>query len=128
MKRMIAVGASILLLASCAKRPDEIMAEPIAVDPYMQMDCATLASMKGQKEAELRSAEAAQLEASQRDAAAMSIIHVPLASMQGHDIEEKVARAKGEVQAINSAYQSKSCTGTAPSKNANSNSNVTVIQ
>ena len=39
----------------------------------------------------------------------MSVIHIPVASMAGKDNEEGVARVKGEVQAINSAYQSKNC-------------------
>ena len=108
MKKLL-VCAAMLLAAGCAKRPDEIMATPVAVDPYLQMQCAQLGPLKMQKEAELATLEKAQFNASEHDKAAMSVIHIPVASMTGKDNEEGVARAKGEVQAINSAYQSRNC-------------------
>jgi hypothetical protein len=108
MKKLL-VCAAMLIAAGCAKRPDEIMATPVAVDPYMQMSCAQLGPLKMQKETELAKLEKAQFNASEHDKAAMSVIHIPVASMAGKDNEEGVARAKGEVQAINSAYQSKRC-------------------
>jgi hypothetical protein len=146
MKKLIVAGAAMLLLAGCAKRPEEILAEPIAADPYMQMDCSSLGSVKAQKDAELRRLEAVQMKTAQRDAASMSILHIPLASWQGHDVGPQLARAKGEAQAVNAAYQSKGCTGTVimPAANtpsgtvqapqgvkttiSNDNSGVTVIQ
>lgn len=110
MKKLL-VCAAMLLAAGCAKRPDEIMATPVAVDPFMQMQCAQLGPLKMQKETELAKLEKAQFNASEHDKAAMSVIHIPVASMTGKDNEEGVARAKGEVQAINSAYQAKGCAG-----------------
>lgn len=109
--KKIVLCAAMLLAAGCAKRPEEIAATPVAVDPYMQMQCSQLSSVKMQKEAQLAELEKAQKKAADHDKAAMSVIHIPVASMAGHDKEEDVARAKGEVQAINSAHQSKRCSG-----------------
>lgn len=107
--KKIVICAAMLLAAGCAKRPEEITATPVAVDPYMQMQCPQLAQLKVQKEAELTQLGKDQTETADRDAAAMAVIHVPVGSMVGNDNESKIARAKGEVQAINSAYQSKGC-------------------
>ena len=107
--KKIVVCAAMLLAAGCAKQPDEIAATPVAVDPYMQMQCPQLSTLKMQKEAELAQLEKDQKAAAEHDKAAMSVIHVPVASMAGKDKEPEVARAKGEVQAVNSAYQSKGC-------------------
>lgn len=108
MKKLL-VCAAMLIAAGCAKRPDEIMAAPVAVDPYMQMQCAQLGPLKAQKQAEQAKVEEEQKKARNRDMAAMSIIHVPIASMTGQSKEAEVARGKGELQAIDSAMRSKGC-------------------
>jgi hypothetical protein len=107
--KLIVVCAALLLAAGCAKHPDKIAAAPVAVEPYMQMQCPQLAQVKMQKEAELEKLAKDQKETASQDAAAMAVIHVPIGSMTGSDKEPEVARAKGEVQAVNSAYQSKGC-------------------
>ena len=107
--KKIVICAAMLLAAGCAKRPEDIAAKPVAVDTYMQMQCAQLAQLKMQKDAELTAVSKKQSDVADQDAAAMGVVHVPVGSMVGNDREEDVARAKGEVQAINSAYQSKNC-------------------
>lgn len=107
--KKIVICAAMLLAAGCAKQPEDIAATPVSVDPYMQMECTQLAQLKMQKESELAKLEKDQKETADQDAAAMAVIHVPVGSMTGSDREPEVARAKGEVQAVNSAYQSKTC-------------------
>ena len=107
--KKIVLCAAMLLAAGCAKRPEEIMATSVAVDPYLQMQCPQLSTLKMQKDAELARLEKEQQRAAAHDAAAMVVIHVPVASMAGQDKEREVARAKGEAQAVNSAYRSKGC-------------------
>jgi len=107
--KKIVICAAMLLAAGCAKRPEEIAATSVPVDPYMQMQCPELAQLKTQKDMELANLSKEQKETADQDAAAMAVIHVPVGSMAGNDREHDIARAKGEVQAINSAYQSKSC-------------------
>lgn len=108
MKKFL-ICAAILLAAGCAKRPDEIVATPVAVDPYMQMACPELVSLRARKQVEQAGLEKAQFDASEHDKAAMYVIHVPVASMSGRDREADVARGKGELQAIDAAIQSKGC-------------------
>jgi hypothetical protein len=107
--KKILICAAVLLAAGCAKRPEEIMATPVSVDPYMQMGCAQLAGLKMQKDAELAKLEKAQDGVARYDAAAMVIVHVPISKISGADKSEELARVKGEAQAIGSAYQSKNC-------------------
>ncbi|MGV3550386.1 hypothetical protein [Rhizobium sp.] len=108
MKKFV-ICAAMLLAAGCAKAPEDIAATPVAVDPYMQMQCPQLASLRTQKTAELAVLERKQLEAARNDATGMATIHLPVGSMVGKDREPEYAQAKGEVQAINTAYQTKSC-------------------
>lgn len=110
--KKIVICAVMLLAAGCAKAPEDIVAAPVAADSYLQMQCPQLSSLKMQKDAEFAALEKSQLEAARHDATAMAIIHIPVASMAGKDKEPEYARAKGEVQAINSAYQSKNCAST----------------
>ena len=110
MKKLL-VCAAMLLAAGCAKAPDDIAAAHVATDSYMQMECPQLSSLRSQKQTQLAALEKEQLAAARQDAAAMAVIHIPYATMTGMDKEPEYARAKGEVKAINAAYQSKSCTG-----------------
>lgn len=110
--KKIVICAAMLLAASCAKRPEDIVATAVPVDTYMQMQCPQLVQLKTQKEMELSNLAKEQKETADQDAAAMAVIHVPVGSMAGNDKEPEIARVKGEVQAINSAYQSKSCAAT----------------
>lgn len=102
------------LLAGCAKLPDEIKASDVAVTPYMQMSCPELASQRSMKQMELSRLEEAQVKTAKQDAAAMSIIHVPLASIRGHDRGPEIADRKGELGAIDQAIQAKACNATQP--------------
>lgn len=98
-----------LLMAGCAKMPDDIAPAPVSADPYMQMPCRNLASQRQARAAELERAEEHQTETSNRDAAWMTIVHIPVGSMTRGDIEPHIARLKGEITAINRAAQAKGC-------------------
>lgn len=100
---------ALLLLAGCAKMPEDIAPTAVSADPYMQMSCEGLAQQRQVKQAELKRLEEQQAETSKRDEAWMVIVHVPVASMNGGDIEPQVASAKGHINAINQASQAKAC-------------------
>lgn len=106
----------LLLLAGCAKQPGDIVANAVPADPYMQMSCETLAAQKSAKQTELGTLSGKQEETANRDAAWMTIIHVPVASMARGDDSKKIAELKGELNAISQASQAKSCTTSAPTQ------------
>jgi type IV pilus biogenesis protein CpaD/CtpE len=108
MKR-IALLAMALLSAGCARQPDQIAATPVAADRYLHMSCAELLADRAGRKIEQARLEDAQHRAAEHDKAAMSVIHVPVASMAGQDREDEVARGKGELQALDAATQSKGC-------------------
>lgn len=101
--------ALLLLVAGCAKQPGDIVAAAVPTDSYMQMSCADLTAAKSSKETELGTLSGQQEEAANRDAAWMAIVHVPVASMTKGDHSKDIARLKGELAAIDHAYQAKSC-------------------
>jgi hypothetical protein len=108
MKR-IALLAVALLAAGCARQPDQIAASPVATDRYLQMSCAELLAGRTSKQIAQARLEKAQHEAAEHDRAAMSVIHIPVASMAGQDREDEVARGKGQLQALDAAIASKGC-------------------
>lgn len=98
-----------LLLAGCAKQPGDIVAVSVPTDSYMQMSCPQLTTQKADKALELDGLSNKQAETANRDAAWMTIVHVPMASMAGGDNSKKIAQLKGEVTAIDQAYKAKGC-------------------
>jgi uncharacterized protein YfaP (DUF2135 family) len=106
----------LLLVAGCAKQPGDIVAASVPTDPYMAMDCPTLASARAGKQAELDALSSRQTETANRDAAWMTIIHVPVASMARGDDAKKIAGLKGEINAMDQASQAKACGAKPPVK------------
>ena len=109
--KTIVVFAAILTAAGCAKAPNDIAAIPASTDAYVQMQCPQLSAARSEKQAQYTVLEKQQLAVARQDATGMATIHVPVGSMAGRDKEQDYARAKGELQAIDSVYQSKGCTG-----------------
>jgi hypothetical protein len=104
-----ALCAMALLAAGCARQPDQIAASPVTADRYLQMSCAELLADRAGRKIEQARLEQAQHKAAEHDKAAMSVIHVPVASMTGQDREDEVARGKGELAAIDAVIRSKGC-------------------
>jgi ribosomal protein L16/L10AE len=109
MKTMV-LCALALVVSSCAKQPGQIAATPGATYPYLQLSCAELVADRAAKRVTQQRLEAAQHEAAERDKGAMTVIHIPIAAMTGQNREDDVARGKGELEALDAAIQSKSCT------------------
>ena len=101
----------LLLLAGCAKMPEDISASQVSADPYMQMSCERLASERAAKQAEYDRVAKIQEETSKRDEAWMAIVHVPVASMSNGDNEPQIASLKGQLNAISQASRAKGCRG-----------------
>jgi len=103
------VLCAVLLLAGCAKQPGDIVAASVPSDTYMQMSCQNLAAEKSGKQTELDALSSKQAETANRDAAWMAIVHVPVASLSRGDDAKQIADLKGQLNAIDRAYQAKSC-------------------
>jgi starvation-inducible outer membrane lipoprotein len=107
MKKVI--FCTLLLLAGCAKMPDDIAPATVSADPYAQMTCENLAVERQSKQIELKRYVDQQTETANRDKAWMTIVHVPIGSMTNGDVEPQVANLKGQLNAINQASQAKAC-------------------
>jgi hypothetical protein len=108
MKRPV-LWALLLLLAGCAKQPGDIVAASVPTDPYMQMSCQSLASERESRQTRLGTLSGEQEETANRDAAWMTIVHIPVASMARGDHAGEIADLKGQIAAIDRAAQAKSC-------------------
>lgn len=98
-----------LLLAACAKPPEDIAAAVVPHSSFAGRSCAELDSLAVAKQAELTQLETNQRATATEDKNSMSAIHIPVGSLRGGDREEDVARAKGEVKAIWEARRLRVC-------------------
>jgi hypothetical protein len=100
---------ALVLMAGCAKMPDDIAPVAVSTDPYLQMSCAGLAAERQNKRIELKRHEEHQTLTANRDKAWMTIVHVPIGSMTNGDIEPQIAATKGHLRAIDQAARAKGC-------------------
>lgn len=102
------------MLTECATTPEGIAPAPVAMDPYLQLDCSQLAIELARVAATLRDAEELQAGIAHNDSAAIGIagiIFTPaIMAMRGDGpMAAEVARLKGERIAIIGALKRKSC-------------------
>ncbi|MGV3548965.1 hypothetical protein [Rhizobium sp.] len=101
--------AAVLLLAACAKPPEEIAAAAVPTAPYMGKSCAELAALEAKAQRALADVEERQRVTAQEDRDSMWAVHMPVGTMRYGDREREVAVAKGELKAIAAARQSGGC-------------------
>jgi len=93
----------ILILASCATRPDSVTPVSIPASDYSSLSCqetTTLLTMKNGEENALSKKQSA---AATGDAVGVFLILLPISTIFGGDVEGDLAQAKGEVLALQRA-------------------------
>jgi hypothetical protein len=105
------VLAACLALAACAQSPEYI--DPIYVSdvPYRTLSCEQLGADQTQLADALAKASAAQSSASTNDAVGVLLLGLPIGSMVGENRAAEIGRLKGELEAVQTALQTKTCTG-----------------
>ena len=109
MKFTVVILSSALLLAACAKAPDQIAAADIDDSAYVTKSCRDLAADRLQITQALDNLSADQKKAKTGDAWGVFLLGLPLSSMSGGDKETAIAIAKGKIQAIDRARERKHC-------------------
>lgn len=108
MKRVL-VLFSVLVLASCAKRPDAIVPVDIPMAAYSGQNCSGLSRELLTERQKLAAVSKVQNQAATGDAIGVFLIGVPASSTFGGDKEGEVAVSKGKVVAIENAIKAKGC-------------------
>ena len=109
MKKTVSFALCGLVVAACAKQPENIAAVNVGENEYRGYSCKQL------QEAELKNTQALEnLSASQKNAAAgdafgVLLLGLPISSMAGADNETKIAVTKGHLQSIEREQQRKGC-------------------
>ncbi len=101
MRKYLAVILPLVVLASCAKRPDAIVPVDFPMAAYTNMSCAHLNQELTKEQAALTAISKEQSAAATGDALGVFLIGVPTSGALGGDKEGRVAVAKGKVQAEN---------------------------
>ncbi len=99
------------LLASCAQSPD--MVEPVYVSdvPYRGLSCQQLAIDQDRLLDADQRLSGEQAAASKDDTIGVLLLGLPIGSMVGEDKAEKLARVRGELEAVQTALRTKDCSG-----------------
>lgn len=105
----IAFLIALIVLASCAKRPDAIAPIVMPANAYAALTCDQLAAAHRRASDDLSVASMQQNEAATGDAVGVFLIGVPVSSAFGGNKEGQVALHKGEVIAIEAEQRNKRC-------------------
>ncbi|QHQ34880.1 hypothetical protein [Algicella marina] len=107
MKKLIILGC--LLVAACAKAPEEISAANIGPNPYTHASCGDLRSEEVRLSQHLTNLSAAQRDAQSGDALGVFLLGLPISSMAGNDKEAEISVTKGRIQAVEQVRIGKRC-------------------
>ena len=97
-----------LILVGCASRPDRISASFVSHDKFMQNTCSELAVLRADARTDLQTYTSKQNSKANWDAVSVWFILIPASQLTG-DVKADVAKAKGEVEAIETAQAVKGC-------------------
>jgi len=101
--------AMLVVLAGCAKQPEEIAAADIGPNPYLRVSCKSLAQEKNNLNQGLENLSAAQKSAASSDALGVLLLGLPVSSMSGNDKEAAISISKGRIQAVETAQVKRGC-------------------
>ena len=97
-----------LMLVGCATRPDSISASYIAHEKFMNNTCSELSVLRADARTDLQTYSSKQNSKANWDAVSVWFTLIPASQLTG-DVEADVAKAKGEVEAIETAQAVKDC-------------------
>lgn len=106
--------AACVLLASCAADPSKIAPAPVAVQPYLSLNCHELLAQQTDITHRLDAADTEQRAVRRSDAWGVALIGLPVGRMAGGNRAADIAQMKGQLAAINSALPT--CKDRAPTR------------
>ena len=105
----VAVAATAMVsLVACANRPESISASFVSHERYVHLECTDLARRMAEARAEVDKFSKLQDEKANGDAVGVFLLGIPFSKLTG-DHEADVARAKGHVEAIETAQVLNKC-------------------
>ena len=107
--KILVVAVALVVLASCAKKPEDIAPINVGDSMYANFSCEGLTGERLKITQELQALSAKQRSAAKSDAWGVFLLGVPWSSMSGNDKEALIAVAKGRVQAIDRQRVAKRC-------------------
>lgn len=106
--KLLITCATVLLISSCATRPDKIAAATVAQEKYAAEDCATLSKKFSQTQTELTALSKKQNSKANGDIWGVLLIFTPISLFTG-DFEKEIAQKKGDIVAIQALQYKNNC-------------------
>lgn len=107
MKKFTVIAAALALVA-CANRPESIPASFVSHEKFADIKCEELAGKLGEAKANLADFSRKQNDKANGDALGVFLLGIPFSKLSG-DHQADVAKAKGEVEAIETAKAKAGC-------------------
>lgn len=101
----------IALVAGCAASPEDIAATYTSGDQFKGWSCEKILAEQKSVASDLAVASAKQEETRSDDIAGVILLAVPVGSMSGEDLAPKIARLKGERDALDRIAKQSNCAG-----------------
>ena len=109
MKNTLLIAVTTLSLVACANRPESIRASFMSHEKFVHLECVELGTKLLDARAELDKFSKMQDEKANGDAIGVFLLGIPFSKLTG-DHEGDVARAKGQIEAIETAQIKNKCT------------------
>lgn len=100
---------AVLIVAGCAKSPDQVKALPLSDLEFQNMSCDQLKSVNDQVALDLQTLTKAQQDAATGDAVGVVLLGMPVSSTFGQDRETQLAYTKGKQEAITRVLATNGC-------------------
>lgn len=106
---VLSLTLAVLALAGCASSPESI--EPLEVSDagYTAMDCDQLTQKQADLGKELDTAAESQRGVQTGDAIGVVLVGLPVSTIAGYNVADKIAQLKGEIQALQRVAEGKNC-------------------
>ncbi|MDP1661493.1 MAG: hypothetical protein Q8L55_06215 [Phycisphaerales bacterium] len=96
-------------LAGCATSPEYITPLAVSEAGYMAFDCDQLAQQQASLGKQLTEFSELQRSARSGDTFGVILIGLPMSTITGSNVSDKIAKLKGEIQALQKAADAKNC-------------------
>lgn len=96
-------------MAGCASSPESIAPLEVSEAGYVSLDCDQLTQKQADLGKELNAAAESQRGVQTGDAIGVVLVGLPVSTIAGYNVADKIAQLKGEIQALQKVAESKNC-------------------
>lgn len=106
---LASVSLAVMVLSGCASSPESIAPLEVSDAGYISLDCDQLTQKQADLGKELNTAAESQRGVQTGDAIGVVLVGLPVSTIAGYNVADKIAQLKGEIQALQRVAEGKNC-------------------